>query len=249
MSNIIKKYADTIVSSFVAKSNALKEMTHKFTKGQYRELFIANVLKAYLPFYLDIGTGIIVNQKGCQSSQNDIVIYDKRVLPPFIHEQNLGVYPAESVLSIIEVKSSSNRKGLYEIDNVAGKLFTNIYSNTGSIYKELRYFMPIYNVLIYNPIGLKKMANETFGENWLNSKIQNILSICSPANWSWIKVKGEWRLELNKKSNYSETKRFISILIDNLRRQAEYRWRLINTEESMVIPVAHKDYLGQYIRD
>ena len=79
---------------------------------------------------------IVVNQKGEQSDQTDIILYDNRILPPFIKQQHIGVYPAESVLGAIEVKSHLTKTALLEAEASAKRLHEEIFDPRSSIYKD-----------------------------------------------------------------------------------------------------------------
>jgi len=91
---LIQKYSTSIINGFIERSKSLSNLQHNLLKGELRELFVTQVLKQFLTAQFQVGSGIIVNQKGEQSKQTDIIIYDNRILPPFIREQYLGVYPA-----------------------------------------------------------------------------------------------------------------------------------------------------------
>lgn len=105
-SGLIKAYSSAIIEGMAIKIAASSPLKHRLTKGELRELFKVDVLNAFLTSQFSIGTGVIINQKEEQSSQTDIIIYDNRILPPFIQEQHIGVYPAESVVGTIEIKRS-----------------------------------------------------------------------------------------------------------------------------------------------
>jgi hypothetical protein len=98
---LIQKYATSVVRDFMVRAGDLKGLIHDLTKGELKELFVSRVLKSFLTSQFGIGSGIILNRRGQQSSQMDVVIYDNRIILPFIREQNIGVYPAESVIATI----------------------------------------------------------------------------------------------------------------------------------------------------
>jgi hypothetical protein len=102
---IIQKDASNIIKSFVERASDL-QLKHGLTEGQLKELFLNDVLKLFLSQQFDVGTGIISNHKGEESAQTDLVIYDMRLTPPFIHKRGIGVYPVESVMATIEVKTT-----------------------------------------------------------------------------------------------------------------------------------------------
>jgi len=54
---------------------------------------------------LGIGTGQIATAKNELSPQQDVVIFDRRILPPVLFEETTGIFPVESVLATVEVKT------------------------------------------------------------------------------------------------------------------------------------------------
>ncbi len=131
---LIQRYASSIISALLIKAESIKKMKHNLSKGQFRELFITDLLKKFLPHQFDIGSGIIVNQKGKQSHQTDLVIYDKSILPPFISESISGVFPIESVIATIEVKSICSKKDFIEVNEKANYLNDVIANGRNSLY-------------------------------------------------------------------------------------------------------------------
>lgn len=132
---LIQQHSSAIIRGLSEKINALTDLDHKLTKGELRELFVSNILHSFLTNQFDVGSGIIINQAGLQSNQTDIIIYDNRILPPFIKEQHIGVYPAESVIATIEVKSYLTNSELLKAEKAAQRLNNEIYAYKYSIYK------------------------------------------------------------------------------------------------------------------
>ena len=54
---------------------------------------------------MSLSSGIVINHWGAESSQQDLLIVDSAVSPPFVTAGRLGLHPIESVLATIEVKS------------------------------------------------------------------------------------------------------------------------------------------------
>jgi len=101
-------YRDLIlanVQAAVGAARAAKGITHKGLKGQLREIVIRDLFRPLLPADVGVGTGKIITADNHQSRQKDIVIFDKRILPPILFEGRTGLFPVESVLYTIEVKS------------------------------------------------------------------------------------------------------------------------------------------------
>jgi hypothetical protein len=103
------EYRDIFVSRIagaIGMARATAEVTHSGVKGAIREILIRELLRPLLPSDVGIGTGRIATSGGQSSTQQDIIIYNRRILPPVLFEETLGVFPIESVLAIVEVKST-----------------------------------------------------------------------------------------------------------------------------------------------
>jgi hypothetical protein len=100
---------DDIFKSRVTELRALFTATgniyHNGEKGGFREQFVISLLEAFLPFQFGVGSGVIVDRWGRQSPQVDIVVYDKMNIPPLFMRGGKGLYPIDSVLRVLEVKS------------------------------------------------------------------------------------------------------------------------------------------------
>jgi hypothetical protein len=59
-----------------------------------------------LPSDVGIGTGNIATAAGELSHQQDVIIYNRRILPPVLFEETTGVFPVESVLATVEIKTT-----------------------------------------------------------------------------------------------------------------------------------------------
>jgi hypothetical protein len=93
------------VQTAVEAAKAVTNVTHTGLKGQLREIVIRDIFRPLLPADVGVATGLIISSDNRQSSEQDVVIFDKRILPPILLEQALGFFPIESVLYAIEVKS------------------------------------------------------------------------------------------------------------------------------------------------
>jgi hypothetical protein len=77
-------------------------------KGAVRETLVADLFRPLLPTDFGVATGIIISAENQQSAQQDIVVFDRRVLPPLLFEGGPTLIPVESALATIEVKSCLN---------------------------------------------------------------------------------------------------------------------------------------------
>lgn len=80
-------------------------LNHRGEKGSFREEFVKQLLVSVLPGHYGVGSGVVVDKCGRQSPQVDLVIYDRRRMPPLLERDGHGIYPIDSVLRVLEVKS------------------------------------------------------------------------------------------------------------------------------------------------
>lgn len=92
--------------------SATGSLNHQGQKGGFREQFVKSLLSSLLPHHYGIGSGIVVDYLGKQSPQVDLVIYDRRKMPPLLERDGHGVYPMDSVLRVIEVKSTIDKPAI-----------------------------------------------------------------------------------------------------------------------------------------
>jgi hypothetical protein len=237
---LVQTFGTSIVQNFIKKMHSIKSLKHPGAKGQFRESFVAEILGNYLSSQFGTGTGIVVNQRGDQSRQVDIIIYDNRLLPAFIRDYKLGVFPAESVIATIEIKSDFTNDALEKTESDAKYLYENIYCKEGSKYKDFTRYRPICAILGYYGSGRPQLKDEIKGKKWLRENIEYLKYIGVVDKYSWIKIKKTgWTCHMVDNSN-DETTRFISVLLDNIRWQAELRLRALSN--------SHRDWLGIYLR-
>lgn len=240
---LIQEHSSAIIRALVERVNAINRLTHSLSKGILRELFVTNTLKSFLSSQFGIGSGFIVNQEGIPSKQMDIIIYDNRILPPFIKEQNIGVYPTEGVLAAIEVKSWLSKGGLLKSIKAFKHLHETVYDPKSDIYSDYQNLLPLCAVIGFRKKGLRELNDDTDGRNWLNKNATNTIAICLVDKYCWIKFNRKlWSLAKADNVTYNETKRFISVLLDNIRTYSEKRINLLLGDK-------HKDWLSIYTRE
>lgn len=227
---LIQKHSTTIVRNLADLVHSISDLSHPLTKGELRELFVSNVLSLFLTQQFSVGTGVVVNSKGEESNQTDIIVYDNRILPPFINQQNIGVYPAESVIATIEVKSEFKGKDIKESEKKAANL-CNCFSR-----KE----KPLCAVFGLTGDPLKRMSDAIKGKRWIKDHVKHIFAICHMGHYCWMNVTSKgWRVALHD-DNYEEVKRFMAVLIDNIRTKSAKKLEILNK---------HRDWISNYIRD
>ncbi len=100
------------ISAAVAAAKAVQSVQHHGLKGQLREILIRDLFRPLLPPDIGFGTGEIITATGQHSKQQDVIMYNKSILPPIVFEESTGIFPIESVLYSIEIKSVLNAEEL-----------------------------------------------------------------------------------------------------------------------------------------
>lgn len=102
----LEKTMDSIAKKMqIDYENLTKQIEHKGLKGRAREIVIKHFLKDYLSPFLGVESGEIISSKGDVSREIDVVIFDRLRCPVFLREDEVHIFPIESVYAVIEVKS------------------------------------------------------------------------------------------------------------------------------------------------
>ena len=80
------------------------EISHSQSAGEARENALIRILRKYLPTRVGVDRGFVIDARGGQSKQLDVVIYDRTVGTVF-QISNVKYFPCEVVLAVGEVKS------------------------------------------------------------------------------------------------------------------------------------------------
>ena len=120
-------YRDLLVGQAVKAVSAAqyaKSVTHAGLKGQLREIVVRDLLRPLLPFEFVVGTGQIVSAYGDTSNQIDVVVCDRRIVPPILYEEVSGIFLIESSLVTVEVKSTIDVSDLQAAHDSAARCRT-----------------------------------------------------------------------------------------------------------------------------
>ena len=106
----MENFFQQVALELMAKLGQVRQQitNHKPTTGSVTEEILRSFLKTYLPKQVSVEQGFIRNKNGQTSKQCDIIIYDSALYAPFYRINDLVVVPEESVIAIIEVKTTMN---------------------------------------------------------------------------------------------------------------------------------------------
>lgn len=123
------------IDSAVAKYRTEALLQHGGLTGSAREILVDALLRQVLIKSCSVGTGKITDHNGQMSHQVDVVLYSPTVLPSFMTTDRDGVFPVESCIYAIEVKSRLTSTEVRDAVAKADSLKSLVYgeANTGLI--------------------------------------------------------------------------------------------------------------------
>jgi hypothetical protein len=134
MGNYFKLVSEELLLKLNQSRQFIKK--HNPTIGIVTEEILRSFLKIYLPKSISVEQGFILAQNGVMSKQCDILIYDSQYFAPFYRINDIVVVPADSVLAVIEVKTTLTKQIFH--DTI--KYFENI-----SMITEAKKYLFVFN--------------------------------------------------------------------------------------------------------
>lgn len=234
---LIKQYSTGLVKGFTEKVKSIDTLSHPLGKGELRELFISELLNNWLTNQFSIASGFIVDIAGNQSSQTDLIIYDNTLLPPFIKQLNLGVFPIECVLATIEVKSFLDKTELLNSEKNAKKLNEEV-----QFHKEFGTPFVLQTIIGLKGEPISEINNGN--KEWLEKNIRNLRAICHVSQYCWLRYpppSNRWVFSNDNLSLNEETKRFFAWMLDTIRNKSKKRHQILANKNISL--------MSEYIRD
>jgi hypothetical protein len=97
---------DEVSNEMISSLNQARlSLTHSASKGTAYENTLIDFLRKYLPKFLGVSSGFIVDADGKESKQLDIIIFDANKAPIFFQKESIRIIPIECVYAVIEVKA------------------------------------------------------------------------------------------------------------------------------------------------
>jgi hypothetical protein len=93
---------------------------HAGAKGSEAERIVRRFLSDHLPKRFAVGSGFILDRADAVSKQTDVVVYDALNCPVYRASDEAGIFPADNVAAVIEVKSTLDKTRFDEArENIA----------------------------------------------------------------------------------------------------------------------------------
>ena len=220
-----KAYQELIkarVRKVINEAQGLRLIDHSGLQGELKEMLVRDLFRPLFPADIGVGTGIIVTASNQQSGQQDIVIYDKKIIPPILLENSSGLFPVESVLFTIEIKSTLTAT---ELRNTHEKtktiknfqLISGIYSNDDDTPIPHTYKKSISCLFAFSTDLVNKGETERYDEIRGDEEPSiDIIRVIGSGLWRWRPVKNSWREEKGEYPNW-EVINFIARILNSYR--------------------------------
>lgn len=114
MNSYYRKILTGRIRKALQDAETAANINHPSLIGKLREIVLTELIAPLLNTRYAIGYGKITDYKGSHSGEIDLCIYSTTVHPPilFSTKNDIGVFPIESVLACVEVKSKFTSNGL-----------------------------------------------------------------------------------------------------------------------------------------
>lgn len=229
MNNYYRKILDSQIKKGLSDAKSAIELKHPYLTGKLREIVLHELIKPMLNNNFSVGNGKIIDYDGNISGEIDLCIYSKNLHPPifFSSSDNLGMFPIESVLNTIEVKSEFNIENLKDAFLKFSKLDKE-FTMTAAQHDENQdivegfFIKPNYTLFAFNtrlkkysPSKILEMYSK-IDQNWDTFPL--ITSICiADRGWLCNTHQGWLHISYDKTNNFNEEIiGFLATLINGL---------------------------------
>jgi hypothetical protein len=220
-------YQDLVVnraSRLVGAAQAVRNIKHSGLRGTLRELVARELLLPLLPPHFLVGSGEIISSYGQTSNQTDIVIADRRILPAMLIDHVSGVFPIESALVTIEVKSTLDATELKKAEVAAAAVACFQHAppvgrglHTGSI----EHVVP-YVLAFDSDLSSSGMTEKDRFEKLLAGAPPSIKGLCVVGRGFWFHTPNGWTQWANRVP-HDEVVGFVVALVNTVERIASTR--------------------------
>ena len=98
----------------------LRAVPHAALRGGEAEDLVRRFLREHIPRRFDVGTGFIIDPRNKVSRQTDVIVYDALNCPTYRASDTAGIFPANNVAAVVEVKSKLDGDELQDaLDKIA----------------------------------------------------------------------------------------------------------------------------------
>ena len=138
MNEYLRKTINSRIKKGIEDAKNAMEIRHPYLTGKLREIVLGQLIEPMLNKRYSYGTGKVIDYKGNQSNEVDICLYSENLHPPFFfsEKEKLALFPIESVLSLIEVKSKISKLNIEDAYNKFKHIEEDLI-HTGGVHDEI----------------------------------------------------------------------------------------------------------------
>lgn len=123
METIVQRYWDGVAGRLQLEANVFNAIpTHPGEKGRANEQSLTALVRQLLPVTVGVGTGTIINPASDQSNQMDLVVFDIGSQPQLLAQTEQFLFPIETTLAVIEVKTRLTAREIADAGKKAARL-------------------------------------------------------------------------------------------------------------------------------
>jgi len=220
-------------------------VSHSGLKGELVAILIRELFKPLLPSDVGVASGQIIEFYNDRlSPQQDIIIYDKSILPPILYEGTKGIIPIESVLYTIEIKTTLNSHELKIAHEAAKALHTFCYlpGQRDQFEQEITHPIERARSVIFALNSDLSLTGKTEVERYrkiYGAEYPHLRAICVAEKDYWWESRGSW-INFTGTDVFDETLAFIGGISNTYKWVARTRgWPnlgnyIINTDNEFV---------------
>lgn len=130
--NLLELYIEMQKEMLQKLNTGANAVVHSVTRGDNTEANWISWFQEYLPNRYKVDKGIIIDSKGKQSEQIDLIIYDAQYSYLVFRQNDTLLIPAESVYAVFEVKQSLKKETI-EYAALKAKSVRELYRTSASI--------------------------------------------------------------------------------------------------------------------
>jgi hypothetical protein len=234
----ISDYVSALVASVVAKSRSLASIEHSTIKGYYNEVLFKDLLYPFLPSFLKIVSGKVFYRRyrgdlgyydEFESDQQDVIVYDSRLLGPLIEMHGVGYIPIDAVIATVEVKYRN------KLDSSVVRSALEGQQTVAKFFNDLGISSHFHSVLLFSAVNENNDLLDSFDE------YDQVRLLCIPGAGCALDLRKGVSRHLDEEDGFYEaTKAFIAVFVDNCRHFAELRHRGLTAR--------YNDLMSHYIR-
>jgi hypothetical protein len=192
-------YQDLIVkqaTQMVGAARALQSINHRGLKGQLRELVVRELLNPLVPLGCIVGQGEIISAYGDTSNKIDTLIAEHRILPAMLIDRISGIFPIESVLMTVEIKSKLTATELGKAEASAAGVASFRHAPPVGVQSfptghRIEHVVP-YLLAFDTDLTLGGESEVERYDKMLMSQAPSILGICVIDRGFWFRHNGNW---------------------------------------------------------